>query len=77
MVFSFCPTVYCDMMICNDKDYLESIGEHLNIDINIMWTGTEIIDTNMTKSTLSPIVSQVKRKLFIWDNVLIFLILIN
>lgn len=67
----FCPTPYCDRMVgwkLGGEDYLDVLGESLDPEIDILWTGQEIISEDLTAESLAPIVARIKRKPIIWDN---------
>ncbi len=61
-----CPTVYCGAW-GKGSDYLPTLGEGLNEDIRIMWTGDKVC-TNITMSTLDYVNPLLQRKAFIWWN---------
>lgn len=61
-----CPTVYCGAW-GQGSDYLPTLGEGLNEDIRIMWTGDKVC-TNITMSTLDYVNPLLQRKAFIWWN---------
>lgn len=61
-----CPTVYCGAWAKN-SEYLVTLGEQLDADIQVMWTGDKVC-TNIYKSTLDFVNPQLKRKVFIWWN---------
>ena len=61
-----CPTVYCGAW-GQGTDYLPTLGEKLNKNIRVMWTGDKVC-TNITQSTLDYVNPLLKRKAFIWWN---------
>lgn len=62
-----CPTIYNRGWMGKDDGYTTALGEKLNQDIQIMWTGDQVV-TTIDKGTLDFINPQFKRKSFIWWN---------
>lgn len=62
-----CPTEYNKSWANVKGGYLTTLGEKLNKDIEIMWTGNTVVAT-IDKSTLEFINPLVKRKAYIWWN---------
>lgn len=70
-VFMFCPTEYCETRASPNLDsseYLNTIGENLKKEINIMWTGPTVISRYLTVEHLSRVGAVMRRKPLIWDN---------
>ncbi len=69
--FYFCPTPYCGRMVAaglGGEGYLETLGEHLDSEIEIFWTGPEIISQEITVSHILEMQRLFRRKPLIWDN---------
>jgi protein O-GlcNAcase/histone acetyltransferase len=69
--FLFCPTPYCDRMHrshLGGKGYLEILGRQLDPNIDVFWTGPEIISSEITLEELAAITRLLRRKPLIWDN---------
>ena len=67
----FCPTAYCGRMAqrqLGGKDYLASVGRELATEINILWTGPEIISREISVAHVREIEAVLRRKPLIWDN---------
>jgi len=67
----FCPTPYCDRMDRWDlggDDYLDTIGDRLITEIDIFWTGPEIISEEIPKASIKRLTDRIGRKPVIWDN---------
>ena len=67
----FCPTPYCDRMVrwkLGGEDYLDVIGETLTSDVDVLWTGPEIISPDISAASLAPITKRLQRQPIIWDN---------
>ena len=67
----FCPTVYCGRMAggaVKRCDYLREIGERLDRDIDIFWTGPEIISETISPASIRQLQTVLRRKPLIWDN---------
>lgn len=64
--FLMCPTVYTGSW-GKQNDYLKTMGDMLNPDINIMYTGEEVI-VSITRETIDWVNSQIKRPVYIWWN---------
>jgi len=66
-----CPTPYCDRMAAarlGGAGYLDTLGERLAPEIDILWTGPEIISAGITPETLRPVSALLRRQPVIWDN---------
>ncbi len=70
----FCPTYYSYDPVLekvfgkSPPGYLEYLGENLNDDIDIIWTGPMVRSESITVEHLKEIGEILKRKPFIWDN---------
>ena len=62
-----CPTEYNKSWTKVEGGYLTTLGEKLNKDIQIMWTGNRVIAT-IDRPTLDFINPLIKRKAYIWWN---------
>jgi protein O-GlcNAcase/histone acetyltransferase len=70
-LFLFCPTAYCGRMNqqqLGGKDYLTIIGRELLSEIDIFWTGPEIVSCEITESHITELATVLRRKPLIWDN---------
>ena len=67
----FCPTPYCDRMdrwkLGGDR-YLDDLGENLDADVEVFWTGPEIVSEQIPVASIQQLVKRLKRKPIIWDN---------
>jgi len=69
--FFFCPTPYCQRMAdrqLGGADYLETIGRELASEIDVFWTGPEIISREITVPHLRALQARLRRRPLIWDN---------
>jgi protein O-GlcNAcase / histone acetyltransferase len=69
--FLFCPTAYCGWMAernVGGAGYLETIGQQLLSEINVFWTGPEIISREITVDHINEVQKVLGRKPLIWDN---------
>jgi protein O-GlcNAcase/histone acetyltransferase len=69
--FAFCPTAYCGRMSergVGGADYLDILGRELPADIDIFWTGPEIVSCEITTTQVEAITARIGRKPLIWDN---------
>ncbi len=69
--FLFCPTPYCGRMAAREyggKDYLATVGRELLPEIDICWTGPEIISREITVAHIQGLERVLRRKPLIWDN---------
>ncbi|MBI3853165.1 MAG: beta-N-acetylglucosaminidase domain-containing protein [Verrucomicrobia bacterium] len=67
----FCPTPYCGRMAghaVKKCDYLREIGERLDRDIDIFWTGPEIVSETISRASMRELQTVLKRKPLLWDN---------
>lgn len=69
--FFFCPTEYCGRFATpnvRDSAYLNEIGELLDPEIEVFWTGPEIVSESLPSASLREVASVLRRKPLIWDN---------
>lgn len=69
--FLFCPTAYCGRMAENKHggpDYLTILGRELLPEIDVFWTGPEIISREITVEHVGNVATLLRRKPVIWDN---------
>lgn len=67
----FCPTAYCGRMAERElggEGYLATIGRELAPDIEVLWTGPEIISREITVAHVRQLQAILRRKPLIWDN---------
>ena len=67
----FCPTPYCDRMDrweLGGSDYLDVLGRTLNPEIEILWTGPEIISETISVPSIQALSRRIQRKPILWDN---------
>lgn len=67
----FCPTPYCDRMVSwklGGEDYLDTVGAELAAEIDVLWTGPEIISADLPVNSLASLSERIQRKPIIWDN---------
>ncbi|SPE50351.1 putative Beta-N-acetylglucosaminidase [Verrucomicrobia bacterium] len=67
----FCPTAYCGRMVeqqLGGEGYLPNIGRELLPEIDVFWTGPEIISRQITVSHVRELEKVLRRKPVIWDN---------
>ena len=62
----FCPTVYCGRMA--GKEYLTALGQELAPEIDVFWTGPEIVSREITAAHAREVQRLLGRKPLIWDN---------
>jgi protein O-GlcNAcase/histone acetyltransferase len=68
--FLFCPTEYCDefaMPCVLESQYLDDISR-LHPEINVFWTGPDVISQKITGPLCREVASALKRRVIIWDN---------
>ena len=69
--FVFCPTAYCGRMAAaklGGDDYLATVGRELLPEIDVFWTGPDIISREITVAHVREIAALLRRKPLIWDN---------
>ena len=69
-----CPSYYSDDPVLDrvfgtrPDGYVEELGRDLSPDIEIFWTGEEVISRQYSSGHLERVATQLRRKPFIWDN---------
>ncbi|MDP9176070.1 MAG: protein O-GlcNAcase [Gemmatimonadota bacterium] len=69
-----CPTYYSDDPVLDrvfgarPKDYVEQMGAGLDPEIEIFWTGEEVISRQFSPGHVERVTQQLQRKPFLWDN---------
>jgi protein O-GlcNAcase / histone acetyltransferase len=69
--FLFCPTPYCGRMAerkHGGEGYLATIGRELAPEIDVFWTGPEIISESISVEHVQELERLLRRKPVIWDN---------
>jgi beta-N-acetylglucosaminidase len=67
----FCPTPYCGRMAARKlggENYLETAGRELLPEIDICWTGPEIVSPEITVAPIREVAKLLRRKPLLWDN---------
>lgn len=66
----FCPTQYCGRMsgALRGSQYLNQLGQLLDPQIEILWTGPEIVSETISVGSIRELRSAIRRKPLIWDN---------
>jgi protein O-GlcNAcase/histone acetyltransferase len=66
----FCPTPYCARMAGNvtESSYLLQLGERLRPEIDVLWTGPEIVSETISSESIRELRSVTRRKPILWDN---------
>jgi beta-N-acetylglucosaminidase len=70
-LFLFCPTDYCGRMAkpsVAESTYLQELGEYLDGNIDIFWTGPEIVSEEISVEAIRELQRVLKRKPVIWEN---------
>ena len=68
---AFCPAPYCGRMAASgvgEPGYLATVGRGLAPEIDIFWTGPEIISREITVAHVRELQTLLRRKPLIWDN---------
>ena len=66
-----CPTDYCRRMADASGDgwaYLHALGERLGPDVDVFWTGDEIVSERIDAASLADVSAALRRPPLIWDN---------
>ncbi len=69
-----CPSYYSDDPVLDrafgqrPPGYLERLGELLDPNICVFWTGEEVCSRELSRAHLERVADQIGRKPFIWDN---------
>ncbi|XP_041985281.1 protein O-GlcNAcase isoform X2 [Aricia agestis] len=69
--FLLCPTQYCStraVPTVNSSEYLNTLGEKLSREIDVMWTGPKVISKTLTTECIEEITQVLRRPPVIWDN---------
>jgi protein O-GlcNAcase/histone acetyltransferase len=69
--FLFCPTPYCDRMDraqLGGAAYLDDVGRLLAPEIDVLWTGTEIVSAEIPVESIERLSGRIRRPPVIWDN---------
>ena len=69
--FLFCPTPYCSRMAAaklGGEGYLAIVGRELLPEIDVFWTGPEIISPEITLAHVQELQTVLRRKPLLWDN---------
>jgi protein O-GlcNAcase/histone acetyltransferase len=69
--FLFCPAPYCDRMDraqVGGPHYLDEIGRLLNAEIEVLWTGPEIVSATIPLDSIERLSQRLRRRPVIWDN---------
>lgn len=69
--FLFCPTPYCGRMErrrLGGDDYLETIGRELHPEVNVFWTGPEIVPERITVESIRALRAKIRRPPVLWEN---------
>lgn len=67
----FCPTIYCGRMAAGpvaQSAYLREIGARLAPQIDIFWTGPEIVSETIPPASIRELQTVLRRPPLIWDN---------
>jgi hyaluronoglucosaminidase len=63
---SFCPTQYRGF---NKTEYMKYVSVNLHKDIDIFWTGRNVVSWAITERDVARITETVNRPVLIWDNI--------
>lgn len=69
--FMFCPTPYCGRMVerlLGGANYLSELGSSLDQNIQVFWTGPEIVSPEISVAHIQKIADLLRRKPTLWDN---------
>lgn len=67
----FCPTTYCGRMAergVGGAGYLDRVGQTLAGEIEVLWTGPEIVSREISAGHLREVAARLRRKPLLWDN---------
>jgi hypothetical protein len=64
----FCPSVYFTADMLKHQDYINYVGEKLDPQIDIFWTGPGVVYSSITTADCAQEEKWLRRKPFIWDN---------
>ena len=69
-----CPSYYSDDPILDrvfgqrPDDYIEDLGTMLDPEIEMFWTGEEVVSRQYSPSHIARVADQMQRRPFLWDN---------
>ena len=69
-----CPTYYSDDPVLDrvfgrrPERYVEEFGELIDPQIDIFWTGEEVVSREISTGHIERVTDQLRRKPFLWDN---------
>ena len=69
--FVVCPTQYCGSMALPtvaDSDYVRVVGSQLLPNVQVFWTGPDVISREITAAHVEAVSNAFQRRLIIWDN---------
>lgn len=69
--FFFCPTAYCARMAesqLGGENYLPAVGRELLPEVEVFWTGPEIISGEITVAHIKELQALLRRRPILWDN---------
>lgn len=67
----FCPTPYCGRMALRGHGgpgYLQRLGRELAAEVDVFWTGPEIVSEVITEAHVDEVASWLRRPPVLWDN---------
>jgi hypothetical protein len=64
----FCPSAYTTDDARQHPDYIQAVGEGLDREIEIFWTGPQVCSPRITASGAREFGRWIRRKPFVWDN---------
>ncbi len=67
----FCPTEYCGRFAkpsVTESPYLRTLGEQLASEVEVLWTGPEIISEVIPTESLRELRGVIRRRPVLWDN---------
>jgi protein O-GlcNAcase/histone acetyltransferase len=71
VTLAFCPTPYCGRMAAaghGGPGYLETVGHALAPEIDVFWTGPEIVSDEISVAHVREVQALLRRKPVLWDN---------
>ena len=64
----FCPSAYLTEDAVNHLDYINTIGEGIDKDVMMFWTGPQCCSTSISAADANVFAKWIRRKPFVWDN---------
>jgi len=64
----FCPTVFCTVDAMQNPDYVRTIGERIDKEVMMFWTGRDVGSITITSKDAREFGKLIRRKPLIWDN---------